>query len=205
MVAPVDLGDGNRVENARFVGRKLDVIGAQFGIGQLRNLFGVHGVDLRVALAINGRGLVFRLALAHEALDGRSFLRGAGNVRHGIGLPSGQPPAVYQEGRPIVGLEGHERLVRRARIDGTQAQQHLLVRQVVPGQRDAGPFLTVFRRAAIVDRAVNRHRIGIVSGFDLLVPRDNLVVFAQLPRGQDGKGEVGKNDYEQGEKYPVRA
>ena len=203
MRAAVELGDRNGVEHAGLVVvGNLDVVRAQREVLKLAHLAGVDGVDLRVALVLDGGGGVDALGGAQHR--GERHLAGGGRLdgRHGVALAGGDPAAVDEHGETVVRFEGHERLIRGAGLDGAQTQEDFLVREVAALQRDAGPFL-------VGDFAGGRHRIserdgiGLVGGLDLVIALDDIVVLAQLPRRERGECEVGKDHDEEREQNPL--
>ena len=196
MVAAVELRDGHGVEHAGLVGGELDVVVGQGGVDKRGNLLRMDGVDLLVALLLNGGGLVLGLVGADHA-GKRGLARGSiRDIRHGVGLAGLDPAAVDQDGQAGIGAEGNQGLVGRAGIDRAQAQQHLILRQVMAVQGGAGPLI-VLDGAVAIHEVFHRLGVSLIGVGDELVAFHNVIVLAQLPRGKDGKSEVGKGHDEQ--------
>ncbi|MGV0430329.1 hypothetical protein [Corynebacterium tuberculostearicum] len=63
-------------------------------------------------------------------------------------------------------------------------------------QGGAGPLI-VLDGAVVIHEVLHRLGIGLIGVGDELVAFHNVIVLAQLPRGEDGKSKVGKGHDEQ--------
>ena len=82
----------------------------------------MDGVDLLVALLLNGGGLVLGFVGADHAGNSGFARRSGGNIRYSVGLAGLDPAAVNQDGQPGIGTEGDQGLIRGAGLGRAQAQ-----------------------------------------------------------------------------------